>query len=72
MLTGRFFLCGRCRSQVTIYRNCDRDNAIAAMTAPVLPAARACARRDGVISAAAADAWRMRPGPDDTGRGTTT
>lgn len=41
MLTGRFFLCGRCRSQVTICRNCDRDNAIAAMTAPVLPAARA-------------------------------
>lgn len=24
MLTGRFFLCGRCRLQVTICRSCDR------------------------------------------------
>ncbi|RJT20980.1 hypothetical protein D3227_39825 [Mesorhizobium waimense] len=46
------------------------DSATAARTAPVLPAARVCARRGDVISAAAGDAWLMRSGPDDIGLGT--
>lgn len=70
MLTGRFFLCGRCRSQVTICRSCDRGQRYCGQDC-----ARA-ARRESVREAerryqrSRRDAWLMRSGPDDIGLGT--